>query len=306
MAPAQPPDEQRLQAYYDADTKYLQAPVPTPLDRATAVAFVNSHVSRDTPPGKMRKLMRLAVFYDLRETAAAFAGVLKGGESAPKDFVRSAMCLIALAWIGDAGQQTAARQYFHSLQQRADVEEQRDTMLEVVEAFGPSEGTGAHRQWIQSAIAVLESRLRQEEKNGNIPGMNLMREKINALTEYLNVQLPIVERALQIRQRIEAMQPADRQIQPLVTYALGTIAGSSPALSYWASMRLLRLEAAYRAGIGTAFANSAPSDNDLIRARALRAADYFGHPLSDTDQAWLATQPDSGIDSLARRPWKYL
>jgi hypothetical protein len=309
MAPAPPPpqhpDEKRLQAYYDADTKYVQAPVPTPLERDVAVAFINSHVNADTPPAKMRKLMRVAVFYDLRETAPAFASVLKGAESVPKDFVRSAMCLIALAWIGDPGQQGAARRYFHNLQERADVEENRDDMREVVEAFGPSEGTAAHRQWIQTAIIMLEGRLKQEESKNNVAGINLMREKIKELVEYLNVRLPVIERAFSFRQRIDAMQPPDRQIPPLVTYALGTIAGSSPEMSYWASMRLLRLDEPYRATIAEAFAGAQP-ENEMIHARALRAAEFFGYALSDEARAWLETQPDPGADPLVLRPYKYL
>jgi hypothetical protein len=308
MAPAPPPDEQRLEAYYQTETKYVPAPVPTPLDRDTAVAFVNAHASRSTSPEKMRKLMRLAVFYDLRETAPAFANALTGDEGAPRDFVRSAMCLVALAWVGDAGQQTAARRYFHHLQERADAETDRGVMLEVVEAFGPSEGTGAHRQWIQTAIAALESQLRQMQANRNVTGARLMQEKIKALTEYLNIQLPLVERALSLRQRIEAMSPPERQIQPTVVYALGAIAGSSPALSFWASMRLLRFDPSYHPAISAACAAAAQANSAdaLIRARALRAAEYFGATPPEPDYSWLATQPDTGIDPLVLRPQKYL
>ena len=199
MSPGSPSDESRLQAYYDTEAKYHPDPVPTPLDRAAAIAFVNGRVNTTTPSGKLRKLMRVAVFYDLHETAAVFAKVLRDGESQAIDVYRAAFCLIALAWVGDAAQQEFAQQYFHALQGRADAEEHRDNLLEVVEAFGPREGTEPHRRWIQGAIATLEGRLRQEQIARDNPRATLTREQINSLTEHLSIELPAVDEEFVIR-----------------------------------------------------------------------------------------------------------
>ncbi len=310
--PPTPHDEKILQAYYDADTKYRAAPVPTPLDRAAAITFVNTRANRATPPDKLRKLMRLAVFYNLQETAAAFSSVLTGSERQQPDVLRSALCLVALAWIGDPGQQANAERYYRMLQDRADIDRDKNIMLEVVGAFGPRVGTSYHRQWIQGGMVALQRRLLQEQADHNVPGAKLVQEKINALTEYLNIQLAFVDRAFSIRQRIEATAPPSGQIQPLVAYSLATMADSTPQLSNWASMRLLRLDATlralierefYRASSGRAGANPGA---DLIRARALRAAEYFGYSLPEPDRAWLAGQPDTGTDPLVLRPGYYM
>jgi hypothetical protein len=306
MAPALPRDEDRLQAFYDTQTKYHPAPVPTPLDRDTAIAFVNAKANDTTAPEKMRKLVRLAVFYDLQETAAAFSGILRGNESQSADIFRSSFGLIALAWIGEAVRQPGMQQYFHTLEGRADVELHRDIMLEVVEAFGPREGTGFHRQWIQSAIVAFQEKLRQEQAAHNIPGAKLMQEKINGLNEYLNIQLALVDRALSIRHRIDAMTPP-RQIQPLVAYSLSIMTENSPQLSWWASMRLLRSPATLHNQVAAEFyaAGSARPGEVLMRARGLRAAQYFGYGLPEPDSQWLAGQPDTGTDPLVLRPHYY-
>ncbi len=310
MTPAPPSDEQALQAYYETAAKYHPDPVPTPLDRAAAITFVNSRTNRATLPEKMRKLMRLAVFYDLHETAPAFSSVLSGSESQRADLIRSALALIALAWIGNPGQQESAQQYYRGLQDRADVELDKNTMLEVVEAFGPREGTGSYRQWIQTAIGTLQRRLRQEQADNNVRGAKLTQED-QALTEDLNLQLVLVDRAFSIRQRVEASVPPSRQVPPLIAYSLANVAESTPQLSYWASMRLLRLQPTLGAQIAGEFytVGSPPPGGDpaanLTRARALRAAEYFGYPLPDPDRTWLAGQPDTGTDPLVLRPRYY-
>jgi len=309
MTAAPPDDQVRLQAYFDTETKYHPAPVPTPLDRAAAIVFVNARVNRSTTPDHMRKLMRLAVFYDLHETAAAFSSALTSAETQSGDITRSALCLIALAWIGGPAQQSAAQQYYHALQGRANIDSDRDIMLEVVEAFGPREGTGAHRQWVESNVRDFESRLRQEQARNNVPGAKLMQEKINALTEYLNIQLAGIDRAFALRQRIEATSPS-MQIQSLVPLSLAASPEATPELSYWASMRLLRLASTLRNQIAAEFYRGATISprpgQDLFRARALRAAEYFGQALPEPDRRWLSGQPDTGTDPLVLRPNYYL
>ena len=305
MAPVPSHDDERLQRFYDTETKYHPAPVPTPLDRSRAIGFVSSKTNRGESPEKLRKLMRLAVFYDLRESAGAFSGMLTGGENQPEDVYRSALALIALAWIGDQGQQAQAQGYYHGLQDRADIDRQRDLMLEVVEGFGPREGTGYHRQWVQTSIAGLAERGRQAKAGHNVAGAKLAQEKTNALTEYLNLQLPRVDRAFSLRQRIEAVDPPT-QVKPLITLSLANTPEATTALSYWASMRLLRLGPNAAGPIAAEFSSQATAlarpGQELFRARALRATEFFGQALSEPDYDWLAGQPDTLTDPLVLRP----
>jgi hypothetical protein len=311
VIPTPPSDEEVLEAYYATDAKYKADPVPAPVRRDAAIAFVHTKMKSAPPPGKLRKLMRLAVFYYLHETAAAFAKVLTGSETGESEIARAALCLVALAWIGGPEQQVSAQPYYHRLQDRADVERDRNIMLEVVEAFGPREGMAYHRQWIQGGLVALQNRLRQQEAEGNISGARLTQQKIAALTEYLNLELARVDRAFAIRERIEKTMPTARQIPLLVAYSLATAADSTPQLSFWASMKLLGFEAGSQGQIALEFlkASSAVPTSDpraiLIRQRALRAAAYFGQVLPEADHVWLATQPDSGTDPLALRPLYY-
>jgi hypothetical protein len=151
----------------------------------------------------------------------------------------------------------------------------------------------------------IQGRLRQEQAAPNIPDARLMQEKINALTEYLNIRLVLADRALLIRRRIDASVPP-AQVQPLVAYSLAMVTESTPQLSYWAAMRLLRLPSLNRQ-IAAEFyaAGSARPGDDLIRARALRAAQYFGYALPEAERQSLAGQPDTGTDPLVLRPHFY-
>jgi len=305
MDPVPSHEDERLEHFYQTETKYHAAPVPTPLDRARAVGFVNSKVNRQETPEKLRKLMRLAVFYDLRECARAFAALLAGGETQPEEIARSAMALIALAWIGDAAQQASAQGYYHGLQDRADIDQQRSLMLEVVEAFGPREGTAYHRQWVQGAIASLTQRLRQAQADHNLGAADVAQEKINALTGYLNTQLARVDRTFSLRQRIDQVDPLT-QVKPLATLYVANTTEATPPLSYWAAMRLLRLGPNSAGPIAAEFSGQAAAlaspGKELFRARALRAVEFFGQALNESDSDWLATQQDTQTDPLALRP----
>jgi len=311
VIPTPPTDEEALAAYYATDAKYRADPVPAPVRRDPAVAFVNTRTSPATPPGKMRKLMRLAVFYDLHETAPAFTKVLTSSETEEADITQAALCLVALAWIGSPDQQGYAQSYYRRLQERADIERDRNTMLEVVEAFGGQDAMDSHRQWIQGGIVALEDRLRQQQALGDLSGARLTQQKINALSEYLHLELARVDRAFSIRARIEQTMPVARQIPPLVAYSLGTVADNTPQLSFWASMKLLRFDAGSYSQIASEFMKGSaalPASDpraNLVKERALRAAEFFGQPLPSPDQAWLAAQPDSGTDPLALRPLYY-
>jgi len=302
-------DHLRLQTYLALDPKYRPTPVPTPLDRAVAVAFVNGNVTRMTTPDRMRRLMAVAVFYDLRETARTFAGILTGSESAPDDISRAALALIALAWIGSEAEQAEAQGYFHALQRRANHELHRDLMLEVVEAFGPREGTAAQRQWVQSAIRGLEAEQRRAESAKDVRAARLAAEKINALTEYLSIELARVEREFERRRGISAQEPP-LQVQPLVDLAVAAARGSTPQLLHWSSMRLLRLSGALHPQIADEFRRRAEAlvtdDNALFRARALRAAEYFGTSLSELERQAAPSESDPGVDPLVLRPSWFL
>jgi hypothetical protein len=310
-------DDLRFTAYLNADSKYVIAPIPTPVDLKTAIEFVNNHVKDGLPPEKMAKLARLAILHDLRETAPTFMAVLKNTEQKTADYQRSAWVLIALAWIGSQDQVKFSQTYLHQLQARASVWDNRLVMLDATEAFGPGEGTDKHRSWVLEEIARLKSLLNQYQVQNKQNEARGVQTQIDELEEHLNLRVGAVDRSNAIRSSVAGL-PIDGRISRLVALYLGT-EPVTPALSSWAAFTLTRVakqDSANAIKIAAQFTNVARQHErpesernaqfDLIRARCLRGVEYFGQGLSEPDHQWLKTQKDPGTDLLALRPnWSY-
>lgn len=310
-------DEPRLTAYLNADSKYQVVPIPAPVDPSKATQFINNHVKDRLPPDKMSKLARLAILHDLRDTAPAFRSVLKSNEQKTPDFHRSAWAVIALAWIGNSEQVKFAQNYLHQLQARADVWENRLIMLDATEAFGPTEGTDKHRAWVAEEIGrrkTLSNQYETQNKQNEARGVEI---QIDELEEHLNVRVAAVDRSNEIRSLILG-SAVDARISRLVALYLGT-EPVTPALAAWAGFTLSRMgkqEQATKAKIAAQFAAAAKQHERtesernaqlaLVRARSLRAVEFFGGALSEPHSEWLKTQKDEGADLLALRPyWVY-
>lgn len=310
-------DELRFSAYLKADSKYEIVPIPTPVDLKAATEFVKNKLKDRLDLEKMSKLARLAILHDLRETAPDFMSVLKNKEEKAADYQRSAWALIALAWIGSPDQLKSSQTYLHELQSRADVLGNRQIMLEATEAFGPAEGTEKHRSWVQEEIGrrkSLMSQYKAQNKQNEARGVQI---QIDELEEHLNVRVAAVNRSNAIRSLVLG-SPIDPRISRLAALYLGT-EPATPALSQWAAFTLVRVamqDNANAARIAAQFATVAkqhqrPDSKEnaqfrLIRARCLRAVEFFGQTLSNEDRQWLVTQDDPGTDLLALRPnWSY-
>ena len=310
-------DDQRLTAYLNAESKYRVAPIPTPVDLKAATQFVKNHVKDRLAPEKMSKLARLAILHDLRETAPTFMAVLKNTEQKTADYHRSAWALIALAWIGSQDQLKFSQAYLQQLQARADVWENRPIMLDATEAFGPAEGTEKHRLWVLEEIGRRKSLMNQYKVQNKQNEMRGVQTQIDELEEHLNVRVAAVERSNAIRSSVLGL-PIDVRISRLAALYVGT-EPVTPALSSWAAFMLTRVAKQDKANpvkIATQFATLARQHErpesernaqaGLIRARCLRAVEYFGQALKDPDRQWLKTQEDPGTDLLALRPdWIY-
>jgi len=319
MSVIAPTDEQRLAAYLRADEKYHTVPVPAPVDRAVAVRFTTDEVPRASAPAAMRRLVRLALLHDLRETADAFTQVLQATETQPPDFDRSAFAVVALAWLGDGPRVQTAQRYFQSLQRRASAERNRQAMLEACLALGPAEGTAGHREWVGREIATLEALAARHQQQGQAREERAIRMRIDQLREYLLVDVARADRALAVRSRLDAVAPEARAEQLAALY-VGGGGEATPEVSWWAGLTLVRSAAggpSRRDRLGAellklARANQAPPpgqtplEADLRRARALRAAEFLGVALEARDRDWLQAQTDPGTDVLALRPgWNY-
>ena len=307
-------EEQRLKSYLEAESKYAVAPIPAPVDLRTATQFVNNHVTGQLAPEKMSKLARLAILHDLRETAPAFMAILKNAEQKTIDFQRSAWALIALAWIANAEQLKFSQSYLPQLESRADVWETRLIMLDATEAFGPSEGTEKHRSWVLHEIERRKSLLSEYQTQNKQAETRGVQIQIDELEEHLNVRVAAVDRSNAIRSQVLGLL-IEARISRLTALYLGT-ESVTPTLSAWAGFTLVRVanQDAHAGRIAAQFLTAAKqkegAESDLqsllIRARGLRAAEYFGGSLTAPDRQWLRAQADPGTDLLALRPfWVY-
>jgi hypothetical protein len=140
--------------------------------------------------------------------------------------------------------------------------------------------------------------------------------RYDRLEEFARLDLPHLESAAGVRRSIEA-KPEEQRVPELCGLYLANSPAATPAQAEWAAYRLVRLTLPVRPRVVSEFlkiaeTNLNPSSKpepilDLARARALRAAEYFGGELDKPSKQWLTAQRDAGTDLLALRPdWEYL
>jgi hypothetical protein len=159
------------------------------------------------------------------------------------------------------------------------------------------------------------SRYQKEGKQSEVRGIQM---QIDELQEHLNIWAASVDKANEVRRAIQA-SPVEGRIPRLAALYVGATGDSTPELSFWSAMTLIRLasqgpnftEATARAFLGLASGYEKvdaqwQAQFDLSRARCLRAASFFGQILDEANLRWLAAQKDPGTDLLASRPdWRY-
>ncbi|MCP4246025.1 MAG: hypothetical protein GY778_03155 [bacterium] len=313
-------DQQRLQRFLGADFKHGVAPVPTGLDQQTVLRCLENEVTDTQVIGRMKRLVQLANYYDLNGATAVFTNLLNKKENKPDEYDRSALALIALAWIGDPGRRTEARHYYHTLLGWTPVDPHLHRMEEVCDAFGPDEGTDRLRVWLEKEVNAKRSDMAKQEQAGNDAAARGTRRNLLSLTEFVGTRIPRLDRINAIRTAIEGKAGRASRLPDLTEYYVDTSMKSWPELSYWCAMKLMRYAKAdpsMRPRIAAEFMKRARAfdrhDNadrqyefDINRARAMRAAVFFGQELGEQDRAWLDQQTDAGTDVLALRPdWAY-
>src|SRR5262245_42218301 len=146
-------DENKLNDYLAADTKYQIVPVPTGIERDAVVSFVRRNVTPLPSHHTMGKLARLARLYNARACAESFASALRSSEQYPADFVRSALAVSAIGWLGDARQLHAAQDYYHGLLKRVQDEELRQPLADAAFFLGPEEPPTPLLRWAEERRA---------------------------------------------------------------------------------------------------------------------------------------------------------
>lgn len=299
-------DTSRLEGYLHADTKYNVVPVPTPVARATALDFVTRELARPKQGGELAALARLAIFYDLHETAEGFLALTKPGLPEEGDVPRMAAALTAVAWLGDDAAFAEAAARFSKLALRADLDLHRATLLDAADAFGPRLGSAPLRAAVSAAIARIQAEqnaLKPEEANPR--RLDVFENRRARLEEFDRFELGHLDRANTLREAISALPEAER-LKRLAALYLRDAPDATERLAGWAALKLIRLPEPARSAAEFVRLAAIDDKNEVRRARALRAAEFFGQRLPVPQEVWLASHADGGTDPLALRPhWKY-
>ena len=142
----------------------------------------------------------------------------------------------------------------------------------------------------------------------------MVENRIDRLNEFAGLEVVNLEKANLIRAGIESLASEEARLLRLVEMYLDDTPDSTPRLAEWSGLKLLRVPV--REKIAPQFLAQAEKygrrdperqvELDAVRARALRAAEFFGAVLNKPAQQWLAGQSDAGTDLLALRPhWVY-
>ena len=320
----------RIEAYLKVETKYAIAPPPSGLAKATVQSALEARVTPAAGPATLKQLVALALYYDARAAAPAFAGLLTGREESPADQLRAATALAALGWLTpDAEGRERAQTAFAGLLERARTPEPREILLPACDALSPGAALGAFQRWLGARIAELDDAIAAAKKQGKeLRDEQLLRDSCQ---EFLAGPVKRLAAATAKRQELNGLASDAARLAPLVELYLGEIT----ELNEWAGYRLIQIagqDAEARKGAAAAFlalaeklptpppeAAAAPADDEeedeavadrreaaMRRARCLRAAQFFGAGLGQEQTAWLAAEEDAGTDLLALRPdWKY-
>ncbi len=307
----------RLKAFMEGEEKYNIVPVPTPLERAAALDFATGELEipeHSSSAEAVKKLSRLAVFYDLVETAGEFVSILAQPEAEPSDFARSAAAVEAVAWLGSEEQIAKAQAHFISMVRRADIEASEEPLLDAADALG----LRVNAETFREAVGAVVSSLKQEQSVRRKAGapeeeLDRLEDRISRLEEFAEVACREIDEANAVRKATAALEEQARIVRLAELY-LDDSEESTARLAKWAALTLLREKERFRvAAAFTALAGQYEKSDpaiqdeiDAVRARALRAAEFFGEDPAPAQREWLAKKTDEGTDLLVlRKSWKY-
>lgn len=200
-------------------------------------------------------------------------------------------------------------------------------------------------RWLETGIARYDPRIEDARRYETQERARMLGTRKRTIAEFQVVRVRMLERLWAQQERVLALPTDEARIAALVTLAIDATPEGSDALRHWSSVMLLRLGGTTepislvscksgtvqppetpeskarqkrREHIAAEFHKDAAArrdciadenkrhDQDLYRARSLRAAYYFGHPGEPRDRVWLGLQRDPGTDILALRPdWDY-
>lgn len=285
--------------------QFAKEAIPRRLQPGDVANFLMARLDATSPLGALQQAEKLIDFYDLNEVAAFLRRFLTGRETSPEERKRAIVIARTIARSGAPEDRHFAASYLNFLVQRATAAE-LPGLVSIYEALGP-EGDS---QPIRAAANGLLSA-------GPAPA------DAKNLQTLINMTLPRAEQANTMKGRILAMPGRQQRIDGEVKVYLALLVGYPEYLPGWAARRLRRetwgenpadqtvrnpdrrraveVADAFRRVIPLVEGNRAFDDHvkSLKRVTCLRAIDFFGGTLSNSEYKEMHADPTRQFDILS-------
>lgn len=303
---------QRLERYILKPDAFQGNDIPKSLDRAEVARFVVERINAETKIKPLLRVEQVVTFYDLQEVCGHLYGLLPriGLAEVPRPAVIART--VAAACRPSEVRQVAgvAKALIANAHSVSDIQE----LMELQDRLGP-----------QSDPAALSSRIDWLRSSGGSVAKSAHQNKIQTakLDEMRNLRLTRVREANAIKARTLALTDRKNRILQEVKMYLTLDYGYLEYLTPWAASRLRREtwglqpgdqdsrneQPALREEVASVFATTAaniqrlpgvdPASYDSLRVRSLRAAEYFGQPLSAAEREFISLKAGRQADLLS-------
>jgi hypothetical protein len=259
---------QTLDAFLAVDEKYHVAPLPTHLDRRLVSARVAQELAGTLDLPRLRRVSRLAGFYDARESAGAFlrrAEPVAGVAPEPR---AGALAVQTVGWIGDAEQKARASAALDALLATASpARGTREAVLAAFRAWGPGLDPARLERWLVAGSADLGAASVRARADGDATRADFLEDERDELASFARAEVGDTVAANRLRAEVGALAPGER-IPRLARLYLVDSPGSSPEQSTWAAISLVRLRDADRALAAPIAAAFLELSRDFVRPGA--------------------------------------
>lgn len=239
------PSERPLELFFKGESKFYILPVPTPLSKKAATLFLATNIPQAESAARMRKLVRLAAFYNVSQAGDLFVKSF-GGLGRPDAVGRWAAAIAGAAWVGTPEARARVRESLPDLLARADVFEDRDVIYDMFDAIGPepadskSAATGLAR-WLDAGIARYDMKIEEARKETGDEAAQMVQAQKGMVAEYRSANVPRLERVGAQRTKVLALPTDEAKIKAMVPLAIDQTPEGTRELCYWSSIMLLRL-----------------------------------------------------------------
>jgi hypothetical protein len=310
-----PPGWSQLEEFIFHPDPYHQESVPRGLVRDSTAKFIEARVIPSTPRGPLLQTEKVVDFYDLQEVCPHLRGLLEKNEKTSDGVIRSAVILRTLALVCLPPDLAFAADFAKQLVGRSSSLPEFQELIGLDDALADGSDFSLLKSRMDLRFRDLDNR-RQNDYQAQLEYANLQ--------DTMNVKLNRCQRAAEQKARIIAIPDRSARIKEEIKAYLSIGYGYLEFLSGWSSRRLRRetwgeqpaqqMERAekreLRQDVVKAFRSTmsslapspgVPKENlDSLRVRCLRAIEYFGGPVSNTELQFVEKNAGLQLDPLSK------